>query len=925
MESTPSKNMKSDSGSPWRAPRGRLKESDNRQGAQSWSPSKTHRAKEMHSKVDQKAAEYEEEVAKPNINYFFDSPVCLGFPFGTDEEDDYMIGNLECESSRQSFKKTPVVRRFQEKLPSKRLTPPPIVIPKFPAQLMETQGLETEEHPLKCTEQKDTKKWYFCDCSEEDEDEKEVYEFEERESGLSTKRSTTSKKHKFRLDEVDEQFGNLELLQEEDFQSCTAQALNVDIGSSVGDALDQSTEEEPEIIKISSKETQQPPSRLQMVLDEYHSQTRDFSNEERLDTCFQLPDIAIGYFNESGGSLSIDDYDVHLTIPPGAIRPDSNQEVYIHVDPREPPTRENDPTGITLSRSVHCGPPGVNFAKTVVLSFPHQADVTSINPDELTAQMCQDDDPREMWEEFDGDLSVVTKDRVILFVSHFTKFKLKLLTRLMSLGRSGKRLLVGAYGDDLAHNGRPYQIRVYLLDDDKAVKKTVEANESSNLLDGFKNLIFRWGMGDVLVKVSQLPYGCQVHEGEQQIIYKTKIKNHPSNYVTFTLGNLSTLPYNAELFCSVEAYQRCEDEESTTQESVRLSICPAAKAQSCSDVDTSVCDRGAAGVCEPLAGPSEANTNHGRESFQDTVRQGFSKRDNGKKVTGDCNAVRDSDFLHRCEQVLQQREESYTSCDAKGKRVFVVDGGFVILGISDVSNAMAQLTRALQGISTVRTKEKKMRLWRGIEESTLLMVSGKLGPEWEKLAIFLGFSRSDLFRFKNDNPYDTSSQIFQMLVEWGEVQYPQAQVETLRTILNRIRREDIAYILRDIEDSSLRELSQKLGPEWEELATPLGFSAPDILEIKKDLHDRQDQILQMLITWRNKQLSPEAQLEWLCCELTTLERDDLADELRGRDPVRPQQLEKYRSPCTCRQSRLNDCSQTCTTADRSRAGGLTFR
>ncbi|XP_022111448.1 uncharacterized protein LOC110990671 isoform X2 [Acanthaster planci] len=538
---------------------------------------------------------------------------------------------------------------------------------------------------------------------------------------------------------------------------------------------------------LSESNSPKPPSRLQMILDEYHSQIHDLSDEVRLDTSFQLPDIAIGYFNESGGSLSVDDYDVQLTIPPGAILPGFCQEVYVYVDTNEPPIDENDPTGITLSRTVHCGPPGVNFAKTVALSFPHQADLKSIDPEELTAQMCQDGDPGEMWEEFDGNVTVVNKDRVILLVNHFTWFRLR-------GKRNIKQLLLTAYGDVYVGKGIPYQLRVYVLDNNEAVKKSVEADEQTSIrLDGFKNLT--WTGGDVIVKLSEISNGCQVHGEKIHAISKTLIKTHASNCVTFTLGNPSTLPADDELYCSVEAYQKCEDEKNKKIEKVCLSICPAAKTPSCWNLGTSHC-MGYAGELDPSARPIGVKTSNTRESIR------------------------------------------------------------------------------------VRTEEKKMSFMKGIEDSTLRMVSRKLGPEWETLGTFLGFGQPDIFRFKNDNSA-TINQIFAMLVEWRDVQYPQAQVKRLQNSLRRISREDIADALPDINDASLRDVSLSLGPEWEELGRSLGFREADILEFKKDLHDRQDQILQMLITWRDKQLSPEAQLEWLCSYLTTLEKENLADELRG--------------------------------------------
>ncbi|XP_022110369.1 uncharacterized protein LOC110989951 isoform X2 [Acanthaster planci] len=625
-----------------------------------------------------------------------------------------------------------------------------------------------------------------------------------------------------------------------------------------------------------------------MILDEYHSQTSDFSDEELLDTCFQLPYIAIGHFNESGGSLSLDNYGVHLTIPPGAIPPGPPQEVYIYVDPSALLTDGDDPTKIALSRRVKCGPTGLKFAESVVLSFPHQADVTSMDPKGFSARMCQDDDSSKTWEEFDENLVVVTKDRVILFVNHFTWYALEFLMKLMSLGSSSKRLLVAAYGDNFVRNGRTYQFRVWVLNDDEAVKKNVEADEKLNRLDGFRNLLFRWGGGGVYVKLSQFPDGCQVPEGEEQIIDETKISNHPSNSVTFTLRQLSKLHGGDDLYCSVETYQKRADGDSRKQSKSCLSICAAIKTENCAEMTAR--DRGVAvGNAALMQSTSSigAESNGTTTSLQDEIKNGFSKR--RREGNGHCGDPKKSfDLYKEVQQQLKGQNGSGDSC-----RIFVTLHSDQVLCIqkpgirreitpTECNKIVQEITRQHvapnHGVTELQVskKEEIMSDRKGIKDSTLRLFSKELGAEWEALATFLGFSSPDIYQFKNDNPHDTSNQIFQMLVGWRDERYPEALVNTLKTNIVEIYGVDIEI---GLDDSSLQEVSLALGPEWEALATSLGFSETDILEIK----DSQDQILKVLLGWRNKQLSPEAQLEWLCCELKKIDREDLADKLRGMD------------------------------------------
>ncbi|XP_038075746.1 uncharacterized protein LOC119743423 isoform X1 [Patiria miniata] len=54
-----------------------------------------------------------------------------------------------------------------------------------------------------------------------------------------------------------------------------------------------------------------------------------------------------------------------------------------------------------------------------------------------------------------------------------------------------------------------------------------------------------------------------------------------------------------------------------------------------------------------------------------------------------------------------------------------------------------------------------------MSEKHLLAIAAELGPEWERLAVSLGFTQSNLYRFKQDNSV-TDNAIFSMLVAWSK-------------------------------------------------------------------------------------------------------------------------------------------------------------
>ncbi|XP_038062863.1 uncharacterized protein LOC119733351 isoform X2 [Patiria miniata] len=621
----------------------------------------------------------------------------------------------------------------------------------------------------------------------------------------------------------------------------------------------------------------QEPSHLQQVLDEVNKLAENLTASERLDSRLQLPYIAMGYFNEKGGSLSLDEYGVHLTIPRGAIAPGSPQQVYIYVDPTVVGPKE-----VAFSPNVDCGPEGLRFEESVVLSFPHHADVRSTSSDPLKPQMCQDNYLSDTWEEFDGN-AVITEDRVILLVNHFTRFNLP--------GRR-KRLVVVPYGDVFDPRQGKYQIRVYILNDDKKAKKNVEKDEThSKRLDGFKTL--SWGEGDLAVKLSEFPRGCKVYEEETQTIHEKQIKEQARNCVTFTLG-LPSWSADDVLYCAVETYQDNGDEYEREQGKVRLSICPDMKTPDRDAVQMPVCDQAAA--CSQTVSPQSAGATSGgsRMTIQDEVGGGFSKREpNHSAMAESCDSVGQtcSDTHWQVEKLLEARNDNGDNSTQRG----TVNGDtFVFIFRSDVETTSTLCQKIIQEICRVKTEEEKLSRRKVVDDTTLLYLACELGSEWERLATFLGFGVNDVYKFKNDNPHDTNNQIFQMLVKWRDEQYLTELVDCLGRELTKVNKGEMAKTLRDIDDSSLHEVSNQLGSDWETFATALGC---DTHKVKNEFpYDTREHCFQMLVEWRAKQLSPNFQVDKLCKELKRVDREELADTLRelisDRDSEKPGLLEK---------------------------------
>ncbi len=209
------------------------------------------------------------------------------------------------------------------------------------------------------------------------------------------------------------------------------------------------------------------PSHLKEVLNELNKQTVGISGIEKTDILLQLPYMAVGFFNNKGGALALEKYDVHLYIPPGAIAEGPAKQVYIYVDPDGPVADTVNGKEEQLSPEIHCGPPGLEFEHSVVLSFPHHADSSDWK---FTAKMSSASSAawQALISSTDGQLVSAKGNKAIFRINHFSWFSLFGIP----WGTSRKRVRIGAFGDTFGP--RCYAFRVYIWKDNKVSQQVLK-------------------------------------------------------------------------------------------------------------------------------------------------------------------------------------------------------------------------------------------------------------------------------------------------------------------------------------------------------------------------------------------------------------------------------------------------------------------
>ncbi|XP_072045423.1 uncharacterized protein [Amphiura filiformis] len=157
-------------------------------------------------------------------------------------------------------------------------------------------------------------------------------------------------------------------------------------------------------------------------------------------------------------------------------------------------------------------------------------------------------------------------------------------------------------------------------------------------------------------------------------------------------------------------------------------------------------------------------------------------------------------------------------------------------------------------------------------------LSHKIGGEWQALATYLGIDTTRIHSLKKDH-LSTEDQIFYMLVSWRQSQTSQ-HIDTLTAALHKAGRVDLAQDFESpLSDVVLRALSTKLGHEWEQLATHLGCSNAEIHRNKMDHHTVDNQIFNLLVSWRQRQPSGTDVKDKFATALRNSGRNDLADLL----------------------------------------------
>ena len=112
-------------------------------------------------------------------------------------------------------------------------------------------------------------------------------------------------------------------------------------------------------------------------------------------------------------------YNAQLYIPRGSIPEGRRERVYIYVDPTASFHGDVNPPQVALSSVIQCGPPGLKFERSTVLSFSHQASKDNINWT-LRAQVCENyGTAKKTWQTLKDDVAFFTSEEVEILVDHF--------------------------------------------------------------------------------------------------------------------------------------------------------------------------------------------------------------------------------------------------------------------------------------------------------------------------------------------------------------------------------------------------------------------------------------------------------------------------------------------------------------------------
>ncbi|XP_038065471.1 uncharacterized protein LOC119735688 isoform X2 [Patiria miniata] len=561
------------------------------------------------------------------------------------------------------------------------------------------------------------------------------------------------------------------------------------------------------------------PTRLQLILQEHDKQIAGLSDSELQESIFQLPYIAISYFNEMGGSLSLKEYNVHLYIPRDALPAGSLQKVYIYVNPNAPPIDGLGGQDIPLSPMIQCGPTGLQFRDRVVLSFPHHAkEGTGWN---FSAHICSnDEDDSKTWQAMDSQddgILVSTKNqKAVLLMSHFCG------AALTSQDQSVAKIVkVGTFGADLDLSEDWYPVRIHLWNNDPVAEKNVMDTElrhdvSSQQLDVPRDLEVVFNQGDVQVEIGNVSEGWQAEDA--QTILKSRIWKYCTNSVTFDFERQSHC--EKSLHCKGYVCQVGPPEASNarTEDKVKLRIRPRrTKNVKPDENEMRVQDQPSADSKENLDGarvkkePGKMYGDYGGLSPQ--ALQDIGKRleagDGADQLTDEsltgARLIAMISFMEVFKLFFaDQRASQVSDKDAvKSLRQTLKRKGFEVSemlweeGLESDSNHNKRDSRSLSEDVASSEIAEQQRLWK---------LSRQLEAEWEELATYLGITSAELFRIKSDHAGNVGNQMHAMLDLWWRKGRPDSElVEALR----EVERHDLAEQVQEHQQQQQEQQQQQ--------------------------------------------------------------------------------------------------------------------
>ncbi|XP_022105325.1 uncharacterized protein LOC110987156 isoform X2 [Acanthaster planci] len=179
---------------------------------------------------------------------------------------------------------------------------------------------------------------------------------------------------------------------------------------------------------------------------------------------FQISNFAGAMLDRRGGYLSIDDLDVHLYVPFGAVPDGPPQLVYIFVEGNMIKDKDQ------LTPCIHCGPSALRFRKDVFLTFPHCAQDATNHLFTLTKSMSG----RDIWKIRDGvdGLVLVKSHSITVTMDHFCGYVACALV-------SAKSMLACVFINEDITAGKA-AIRLRIINNTKSDLREVELSEKKH-------------------------------------------------------------------------------------------------------------------------------------------------------------------------------------------------------------------------------------------------------------------------------------------------------------------------------------------------------------------------------------------------------------------------------------------------------------